>query len=251
MNGVPHAAVSARAEDLNDTFSRRLDYTCSSELNRHEFLEVQPIASTMLRRKLAMEKKAPLGVHKNKPKRSKRILLNKVVDYLKSDSYMFAPLISPLPSHSAAHETICSSSPGEEIPKPLKHEDEKLVKQLGEFLKSDSYMYASLIHRQTSDFPAIKFMGFAPTGPFRFLKRAASAISMRKKPVKISQPIEESAKEREHQPTEVNTPVTSIGVNETPVRGQREMVKHIVHQNRRPSSLPGRRTVKSQRRKLM
>jgi hypothetical protein len=43
-----------------------------------------------------MEKRASLGVQRRKPvKRSKKKLLKRVVDYLRSDSYMFAPLVSP------------------------------------------------------------------------------------------------------------------------------------------------------------
>lgn len=46
-----------------------------------------------------MEKKSLLGVHKRKPiKRVKKNLLKKVADYLISDSYLFAPLISPQPN---------------------------------------------------------------------------------------------------------------------------------------------------------
>ncbi len=52
-----------------------------------------------------MEKRALLGVRTRRPtKRSKKKLLKKVAEYLKSDSYMFAPLISPQPKifHSSA-----------------------------------------------------------------------------------------------------------------------------------------------------
>ena len=55
--------------------------------------------------KQKMEKRALLGVRTRRPiKRSKKKLLKKVADYLKSDSYMFAPLISPQPKifHSSA-----------------------------------------------------------------------------------------------------------------------------------------------------
>ena len=46
-----------------------------------------------------MEKKSLLGVHKRKPiKRVKKNLLKKVADYLISDSYLFAPLISLQPN---------------------------------------------------------------------------------------------------------------------------------------------------------
>lgn len=42
-----------------------------------------------------MEKRIFPGVRKKRPiKRNKKKLLNKVLDYLTSDSYMFAPLVS-------------------------------------------------------------------------------------------------------------------------------------------------------------
>ncbi|KAF3452865.1 hypothetical protein FNV43_RR03298 [Rhamnella rubrinervis] len=75
-----------------------------------------------------MEKKVLLGVQKSRPsKRNKKKSVNKVIDYLKSDSYLFAPLIS-----SSASEAVKGNNMGS-------------VKKVEEYLKSDSYMYASLV----------------------------------------------------------------------------------------------------------
>ncbi|XP_010278022.1 PREDICTED: uncharacterized protein LOC104612334 [Nelumbo nucifera] len=57
-----------------------------------------------------MEKRAVLGVKKKPIKQTKRRFLKKVVDYLKSDSYMYAPLISPPPPSNSPARHITSSS---------------------------------------------------------------------------------------------------------------------------------------------
>ncbi|CAL5376516.1 unnamed protein product [Camellia sinensis] len=94
-----------------------------------------------------------LGVHKKFKKHSKKKgLLKKVIHYLKSDTYMFAPLVSPQPSDFLPRNTLPT---GVEIMKSSKEKDQKLLKKVGEYLKSDCYMYAPLICRKPShDFDA-------------------------------------------------------------------------------------------------
>ncbi|CAL5328420.1 unnamed protein product [Camellia sinensis] len=93
-----------------------------------------------------------LGVHKKIKKHSKKGLLKKVIHYLKSDTYMFAPLVSPQSSDFLPTNTLPT---GVEIMKPSKEKNQKLLKKVGEYLKSDCYMYAPLICRQPShDFDA-------------------------------------------------------------------------------------------------
>jgi len=49
-----------------------------------------------------MDKRARLRVQKKKPtkRRGMKVFIKKVFDYLKSDTFMYAPLLSPLPSHA-------------------------------------------------------------------------------------------------------------------------------------------------------
>jgi len=49
-----------------------------------------------------MDKRARLRVQRKKPikRRGMKVFLKKVLDYVKSDTFMYAPLISPLPSHA-------------------------------------------------------------------------------------------------------------------------------------------------------
>ncbi|KAG6644214.1 hypothetical protein CIPAW_08G040600 [Carya illinoinensis] len=98
-----------------------------------------------------MERKRELcGVQKRNPiKRSRKKLLKKLVDYLISDSYMFAPLISSPPK-------MFRSSPPP-IREPIREtKKKKLFKNIGEYLKSDSYMYAPLL-QSTSPLPTGTF----------------------------------------------------------------------------------------------
>ncbi|KAJ8528108.1 hypothetical protein K7X08_015559 [Anisodus acutangulus] len=75
---------------------------------------------------------------KKKPMKKKRRnqLFNKVLDYLKSDTFMFAPLYSQ--SSSSLPHGI-----GED--KPLEGHDKKLVSKIGDYLTSDDYLYAPFL----------------------------------------------------------------------------------------------------------
>ncbi|XP_041021252.1 uncharacterized protein LOC121262728 [Juglans microcarpa x Juglans regia] len=87
-------------------------------------------------------KRALPGVRKREPiKRSRKTLLKKLVDYLRSDSYMFAPLISSPPKMFRS-----SPPPGTEVREPMREtKKKKLFKKIEEYLKSDSCMYALLL----------------------------------------------------------------------------------------------------------
>ncbi|XAR66696.1 hypothetical protein NMG60_11013009 [Bertholletia excelsa] len=90
-----------------------------------------------------------LGVSKQKLKKHhKKGLVLRVVDFLCSDSYMFAPLVSSQPSIS-----FPTSTSGVETNKPLEERNEKLPKKVGEYMKSDCFMYAPLFAPQRSLHP--------------------------------------------------------------------------------------------------
>ncbi|KAK9275782.1 hypothetical protein L1049_023051 [Liquidambar formosana] len=188
-----------------------------------------------------MEKRAALGVHKKKPiKRDKKRLLKKVVDYLKSDCHMFAPLISSPPSDFSTSRITSSSPTGVEIKEPIKEKSKGMVKEVGEYLKSDSYMYASLIFPQPSHVLATKVIRSPPTvaGPLCYLKRVTTSISTRKVVKEIILPTEQVENViLEKQSSECSTPETGIVNKRT--QGHREMLKHMVYQNCRSSSMPG------------
>lgn len=108
-------------------------------------------------------------------KRNRRRLLKKVVDYLKYDSYMFAPLVN-----SRSHQKIKFSSAtgtrkhflkvkvlpfhlflkffarflswiffsGLELKERIKANKKKLLEKIVDYMKSDSYLYASMLDSQ-------------------------------------------------------------------------------------------------------
>ncbi|CAJ1944920.1 unnamed protein product [Sphenostylis stenocarpa] len=93
-----------------------------------------------------MDMRARLRVQKKKPikHRGRKVLLKKVLDYLKSDTFMYAPLLSPLPS-LAFNSFPPSPAKVAEFQKPVK-EKQWFWKQVREYLKSDDYMYNPLLH---------------------------------------------------------------------------------------------------------
>ncbi|XP_019442047.1 PREDICTED: uncharacterized protein LOC109346742 isoform X2 [Lupinus angustifolius] len=95
-----------------------------------------------------MEKKSRLGVRKTtliKPRSSvRKPLLTKFADYLTSQTFMYAPLLSPLPNNFHFPSKVV------ELNKPLE-EKRLFMEQVVEYLISDDYMYAPLLH--LSHFP--------------------------------------------------------------------------------------------------
>ncbi|KAG6698879.1 hypothetical protein I3842_08G041500 [Carya illinoinensis] len=167
-----------------------------------------------------MERKRELcGVQKRNPiKRSRKKLLKKLVDYLISDSYMFAPLISSPPK-------MFRSSPPL-VREPIREtKKKKLFKKIGEYLKSDSYMYAPLL-QSTSPLP---------TGSSLYVKSVTMAVSMRGKcPCMVdNEPRDQSsnvvAKDQSSQSFVHESDETSILEEQT--FGHRETAtKHMVNQ---------------------
>ncbi|XP_021277501.1 uncharacterized protein LOC110411596 [Herrania umbratica] len=82
-------------------------------------------------------KRVSLGVQKKSKatKQSKKKFLNNVLDYRKSDSYMFAPLISPPRS-------------GVKMKEVIKGNRKNVLKKFGKYMKSGIYMYAPLVSSQ-------------------------------------------------------------------------------------------------------
>ncbi|CAA2957119.1 Hypothetical predicted protein [Olea europaea subsp. europaea] len=96
-----------------------------------------------------MAKKVPsIALHKKKPiknnnKRKKvRPIFKKIWDYFKSDSYMFAPLLSPTPSFNVEGYDY------EPIKENKKKSKTKFLWEFVDYMKSDCYLYAPLVRRQ-------------------------------------------------------------------------------------------------------
>ncbi|XP_027918159.1 uncharacterized protein LOC114177108 isoform X2 [Vigna unguiculata] len=93
-----------------------------------------------------MEKRSRLRVQKKKPikRRGRKVFLKMVLNYLKSDTFMYAPLLSSLPCHAF---NAFPSSPAKELEFPKAEKEKRCFgKQVGEYLKSDDYMYDLLLH---------------------------------------------------------------------------------------------------------
>ncbi|KAG2699233.1 hypothetical protein I3760_07G183800 [Carya illinoinensis] len=136
------------------------------------------------------EEKVLRGVQKRKPtKRSKKKLLKKVVDYLRSDSYMFAPLIS---SQSRTLRSSAESNylffffftlfdyifgfyfnvllVGSGSERTHQRKQQQKVNREDWGVKSDTYMYAPLVDPPRSISPL-------PTGSSWYMKRVTTAVS--------------------------------------------------------------------------
>ncbi|CAH9087604.1 unnamed protein product [Cuscuta europaea] len=88
-----------------------------------------------------------LAVHYTKKKRRsaperRRSFKKKVFDYLFSDDYMFAPLLSLQSS------IVSSSSSGIEEPLAMEKEEEDFVEKVGDYMRSDCYLYSPMVITQ-------------------------------------------------------------------------------------------------------
>ncbi|CAH9087603.1 unnamed protein product [Cuscuta europaea] len=89
-----------------------------------------------------------LAVHYTKKKRRsaperRRSFKKKVFDYLFSDDYMFAPLLSLQSSIVSS-----SSSAGIEEPLAMEKEEEDFVEKVGDYMRSDCYLYSPMVITQ-------------------------------------------------------------------------------------------------------
>lgn len=187
-----------------------------------------------------------LGVHQGKIKKHsrKKKLFKKIFDYLKSDSFLFAPLVSSQPSVPPT-KTLPSSTAGVEIMKPHEDENKKLV---GDYLKSDSYLYAPLIGPQPSHGVDANIAG-PHSGSVRLLKRVTAEVSTRMITKKTNQPTEDTLNVIGGDEPSENTRLKSrLAVQRTVAH--RETLKHVVHQHCR-SSIPGSGILGTEPRKLV
>ncbi|GAV69386.1 hypothetical protein CFOL_v3_12887 [Cephalotus follicularis] len=172
-------------------------------------------------------KRQSLGIQKKRKsmKRNTKGLVKDVIHYLKSDSYMFAPLVSPPPSDFVAPKIAAFSAT--EMNERRGGDNKSLLKKIEDYLKSDSYMYAPLIVPQpiTSQ---DKEPSWGITTKVSVIKTTLRLNQRTVRPTNVT---------TEGIPSKGNLPETSILGRET--LGQTEMVKHMVHQNCRSSSVKG------------
>ncbi|KAG5563802.1 hypothetical protein RHGRI_000112 [Rhododendron griersonianum] len=216
-----------------------------------------------------------LGVHQRKIKKHsrKKKLFKKIFDYLKSDSFLFAPLVSSQPSVPPT-KTLPTATAGVEIMKPHEDENKKLVDKVGDYLKSDSYLYAPLIGPQPSHGVDANIAGphsdnervlgsqclaVSPvpvpntgtfgTGSVRLLKRVTAEVSTRIITKKTNLPTEDTLNViGGDEPSENTRFKNRLAVQRSVAH--RETLKHAVHQHCR-SSIPGSGILATEPRKLV
>ncbi|XP_061347528.1 uncharacterized protein LOC133293028 [Gastrolobium bilobum] len=169
-----------------------------------------------------METRARLRVQKKKPikHRGRKLLLKNFLDYLKSDTFMYAPLVSSLPSDFPSLDTFPSSAKVVELKKPIK-ESKWFREQVGEYLTSNVYMYDPLL-----DLP------HSPQEPLQDGGMIRMDVSTKTSPMKVNQRTDHLG--NVNQRTESHIPQTNVPDEHT--WGHKETVKHTVYQSCRSTS---------------
>ncbi|KAK4415119.1 hypothetical protein Salat_2619100 [Sesamum alatum] len=183
---------------------------------------------------LHMKKKPILKRSSSRRKQLIRTAFKKVFNYMKSDTYMFAPLLYP--QHP---RTSSSVSFGEvvELFEPIKKE---LGKDVEEYLRCDCYMYSPLFLDSNS-----RILGDAGRG-----KRATGAT--------VCDEMEPGAGQRRRQDQNNMNSLKETDYSYNAVMRfavkhivhQKENVKHLVKRNYRPSSSPGKVPSQKESRKI-
>ncbi|KAL2232727.1 uncharacterized protein LOC105155636 [Sesamum indicum] len=171
---------------------------------------------------------------KNKPilkRRSRRKQLTtafkKVFNYMKSDTYMFAPLAYPQPRHTSSSVSF----DGEVVSfEPIKGKEKELVKDVEEYLRCDCYMYSPLFLDSDS--------------------RIVGVGGRRKGDIgtTVCDEIEPAVEERRRQDQDSTNSLGETDDTYNPVRRiavrhimlRKENLKHVVKRNCRPSSSAGK-----------
>ncbi|KAJ1433550.1 hypothetical protein SESBI_06088 [Sesbania bispinosa] len=179
-----------------------------------------------------MENRVRLGVQKKKPikRRGRKPSLNKFFDYLKSDTFMYASLLSSRPSDFPSTNTFPFSAQVVELKNPIK-ESQLLQEQVGDYLKSDVYMYEPLLDPPPS-----------PQEPIQDCGVVRMDVSSRRLTMKVNQPNDHLG--NVNQLSESNLPQTDLSDKRT--RGHMETVKHTVYQSCRSTSASRNVTLNSQ-----
>ncbi|TMW88611.1 hypothetical protein EJD97_018321 [Solanum chilense] len=158
-------------------------------------------------------KKKPMKKHSTTKRKQ---FFNKVIDYLKSDTFMFAPLCSS-----------SFSSGIEEDSKPLEGNDEKLVSKIGDYLMADNYMYAPLLNSQPWDLVHVS-KGSVPIQEEVEKKRSADVLKGATGKADEAGRKTVTVVSKDHR-------IDDFPHNKSPMvtrtRVRRETVKHMIYQN--------------------
>ncbi|KAI3444089.1 hypothetical protein Pfo_000754 [Paulownia fortunei] len=177
---------------------------------------------------VALHKKKPVK-HSNRRTKLKTVF-KKILNYMKSDTYMFAPLVYP-----QSYLTSFPASFGEMSSEPIeKKEKKKLAQDVKDYLKCDCYMYAPFVMDSASDSAS------PPKGDRCRGKADTGSVCDQMEPR-----MEETTRQDENTPNSFReidhddsyNPVRRIVVKHNLL--QKETVKHVVHQNCRSSPVPG------------
>ncbi|KAL7138003.1 hypothetical protein ABFS83_10G133200 [Erythranthe nasuta] len=182
--------------------------------------------------------KQPVKNGGNKRKKLK-IVFKKIIDYLKSDTYMFAPLLNHHPQ-SSLPSTFSSSG------EPIREKEKKeLFKGVEDCLNYDSYMYAPIANESVAD-SEIHPSGEGKTNT----GKASNQIESRTDETTLKDAnILNNNRSTETEVDEICAPKTPVVVKRNLL--QRETIKHVVvHQNCLSSSLQGKALPQKKQRKI-
>ncbi|XP_075492150.1 uncharacterized protein LOC142530275 isoform X1 [Primulina tabacum] len=168
-------------------------------------------------------------IKRSNKRRRLRTVFRKFLNYMKSDTYMFSPLISPQSS-----ATFSPASLGEGLGEPTKEQDK--------YLKCDCFMYAPMVLDSAVE---------TTSAPTDFLLCTLGVHSQRKEDPSVRcDLIGKSSDEtmldigngmdslRENVRDDCYPSMRRIAIKRA--LAPKERVKHAVHQNCRPMSVPGK-----------
>ncbi|XP_054790495.1 uncharacterized protein LOC129295921 [Prosopis cineraria] len=178
-----------------------------------------------------MENRARLRVHKTKGFKSgkKKHLVKRVVDYLKSDTFLYAPLLSSVPPDFRSLDTLHSSDRVVEFKKPV-IENKPFLEELGDYVRSDVFMYAPIAGPPPSLQESLLYS-----------ERIRMSVSTTRLTMKVNQPADHLGNANERS----ENYLPRSGPSDQHSQGHAETVKHPVYQTCHLNSAPGNVTLNS------
>ncbi|KAI9126121.1 hypothetical protein K1719_003539 [Acacia pycnantha] len=179
-----------------------------------------------------MESRTRLRVQKTKDfKNGKKHLVKRIVDYLKSDTFFYAPLLSIVPSHFRSPDTLSSSTRVVEFKKPIM-KNKPFLGHLGDYMKSDDYMYAAMAGPPPSLQGAESLL---------YSERIRMSVSTTRLTMKVNQPADHlgnvNLRSENHLP--------QSGPSDQHPQERTQTVKHTVYQTCHSNSASGNVTLNS------
>ncbi|XP_045816210.1 uncharacterized protein LOC123909423 [Trifolium pratense] len=175
---------------------------------------------------MKMDNRMRLKVQNKKPiKRSgKKPLMKKFLDYLKSDTFLYAPLLSPQPSVFPSSNSFKVV----ELRKPIVKERHWFQ----DYLKSQGYMYDPVLE-----------LPISPQEPLQDREMIRKDVSTRRSTLNVNNQQTDNSG-NVNQRSESHIPQTHLSDHLT--RGQKETMKHTVYQTCRTTLASRNVTLNSQ-----